>query len=787
MHSFSFLKRHKGYVIINLIGLATGLAACLLLVSYLKYQAAFDSFHVKKDRIYRGLAVIQLGGKENTTIHMPGYLGDAARMEVPGVESAVRLNSNLRYEIVYDDKKFTDQKLYYTDSTFFDVFSFRLTYGNPKEVLSAPFSVALTKHAANKFFGDSDPVGKTLLINDSPYRITGILEDLPDNSHLSFDLLASISSITRPGDNIADREGFTFPTYFLLRDGVNPKEVLPLLNKVFDRVVQQRYGKAGIVGDLFLQPLLAIHTTQLQATDYAKTTPKSTLILFMAMAIFILLVAVINFINLTTALYERRSKEIGIKKVLGATRSQLFWQTLQETSVLVTAALLIALIIGELLGKWVENKWNFHLPLFYKTDLIWTVWLVVGILLMIFLSSAYPNWYLSRMNPGNILKEESMSRSRKFSVAKILVLIQYGLSVFIICLMFLFSAQLKYVSKADLGFDSKLVIVYENLTDQIIASYPYLKSRILQYPSVTSVTASFSIPGKHRISNSVVYKYGSPETSGIIINVNRVQQDYLQTYGIKLVQGEDFSKLHLRDSTSYLINIEAAKKLGLENPVGEQIVLRGVKGIVIGVVNNFRTKPLYSDYDKEILTMQSDRFNFVSIRLKLGYQTLDIKNIESILIGIDPGYQPVSFFVEDMYRGFYQREETQVNLVFSASIVGIILSIMGLISLTVLNLKKQRKEIGIRKVFGASGPDMFFMVINRMLKWVLLSNLIAWPAAWLVAESWLKRFAYKIQIIHEWPSFLLAGALVAVLAFLAISIQSYTISRLSPAEVIQRS
>jgi len=774
-------------VIINLIGFATGLAACLLLISYLKYQAAFDSFHVKKDRIYRGLAVIQLGGKENTTIHMPGYLGDAARMEVPGIESAVRLNSNLRYEILCDDKKFTDQKLYYTDSTFFDVFSFRLAYGNPKEILSAPFSVALTKHTANQFFGDSDPIGKTLLINDSPYRVTGILEDLPDNSHLSFDMLASLSSITRPGDNIADKEGFTFPTYFLLREGVSPKEVLPQLNKVFDRVVQQRYGKAGIVGDLFLQPLSAIHTTQLQATDYAKTTPKSTLILFMAMAIFILLVAVINFINLTTALYERRSREIGIKKVLGATRSQLFWQTLRETSVLVTAALLIALIIGEILGKWVENKWNFHLPLFYKTDLIWAGWLVVGTLVMIVLSSAYPNWYLTRMNPGSILKEESMSRSRKFSVAKILVLIQYGLSVFIISLMLLFSAQLKYVSKADLGFDLKRVIVYENLTDQIIASYSYLKTRILQYPPVTSVTASFSIPGKHRISNSVVYKYGSPEASGIIINVNRVQHDYLQTYGIKLVQGEDFSKLHNRDSTSYLINVEAAEKLGLENPVGEEIVLRGVRGTVIGVVDNFRTKPLYSDYDKEILTMQSDRFNFVSIRLKPGYQTIDIKNIESVLTGIDPGYQPVSFFVEDMYRGFYQREENQVNLVFSASIVGIILSIMGLISLTVLNLKKQRKEIGIRKVFGASGPNIFFMVINRMLKWVLLSNLIAWPVAWLVAESWLKRFAYKIQIIHEWPSFLLAGALVALLAFLAISIQSYTISRLSPAEVIQRS
>lgn len=786
MHNMRFLKRHKGYVIINLIGFATGLAACLMMISYLKYQMSFDSFHGKKDRIYRGRAVIQLAGKDNTTIHLPGLLGEASMLEVPGIESAVRLNSNLRYEILCDDKKYIDQKLYYADSTFFNVFSFKLLSGNPRQVLNAPFSVVLTKQAARKFFGDSDAVNQTLTIDDSPYRVTGVLDDLPDNSHLTFDLLASFSSITRPENNIIEREGFSFPTYFLLREGVSPEAVLPLLNQVFDRVVEQRYGKAGLTGDLFMQPLAAIHTTQLQATDYAKTTPKSTLILFTAMAIFILLVGVINFINLTTALYERRSREIGIKKVLGATRSQLFWQTMQETSVQVLISFIIALLLCEWIKRWVENTWALKLPLFYMTGMIWTGWLVAGIIVIGFLSSVYPNWYLSRMNPGSILKVESISRSQKFSVAKMLVLIQYGISVFIICLMLLFSAQLKYVSKADLGFDPKQVIVYENLTEQIIGSYSFLKSKITQYPSVASVTASFSIPGKYRITNSVVYKYGSSEASGIIINVNRVQQDYLKTYGIQLAQGEDFSKLHLRDSASFLINQEAASKLGLDNPVGEEIVLRGVLGKVIGVVENFRTKPLYSDFDKEILTMQSDRFNFISIRLKSGYAKQDLKNIESVLTGIDPGYQPVSFFVDDMYRGFYQREENQVQLIFSAAIVGIILSIMGLISLTLLSLKKQRKEIGIRKVFGASGVSVFVLLINRMIKWVLLSNLIAWPLAWWAVGNWLNRFAYRIQVIQEWPSFLLAGGLVAFLAFLAISIQSVSVSRMSPAEVIQR-
>jgi putative ABC transport system permease protein len=786
MHSFRFLKSHKGYVIINLIGFATGLAVCMMMISYLKYQAEFDSFNVKIDRIYRARAVIQLAGKENTTIHMPGLLGDAARTEVPGIESAVRLNSSLRYEIQCGDKKYMDQKLYFTDSTFFDIFSFRLLTGDPKQALKAPFAVVLAKHTAIKLFGVPDPVGQSLIINDSPYRVTGILEDLPDNSHLTFDLLASFSTLTRTENNIIERDGFSFPTYFLLKEGVEPDAVLPQLNQVFDRVVQQRYGKSGITGDVYLQPLATIHTTQLQATDYARTTPKSTLTLFTAMAIFILLVAIINFINLTTALYERRSKEIGVKKVLGATRSQLFWQTMQETSVLVAGSLLIALLMCEMLHHWVENRWTVTLPLFYTANAIWIVWLAIGIAIITVLSSFYPNWYLSRMSAGTILKEESLNRSRKFGVAKMLVLIQYGLSVFIICLMLLFTAQLKYVSKAELGFDLKRVIVYENLSDEIIASFPYLKNRILQYPSVKSVTASYSIPGKHRIANSVVYKYGSSEASGIIINVNRVQHDYLKTYGIQLAQGEDFSKLYLRDSTSYVINQEAADKLGLENPVGQEIVLRGVKGKVIGVVNNFRTKPLYSDFDKEILTMQSDRFNFISIRLEPGYGSQDIKNIELELTGVDPGYQPVSFFVEDMYSDFYKREENQVQLIFSAAIVGIILSIMGLISLMVLSLKKQRREIGIRKVFGASGASVFFLLVSRMIMWVGLSNLIAWPLAYVVAGDWMKRFAYRIQIIQEWPLFLLAGGLVALLTFLAISIQSYGVSRMSPAEVIQR-
>ncbi len=786
MFSFRFLKRNKGYVVVNLIGLATGLTACLLMISFVKYQTAFDSFHLNKDRIFRGLSVIQMAGKENTTIHMPGLLGEEAMREVAGIECATRLHSSLRYEILCDEKKYIDQKLYYTDSTFFKVFSFHLTAGNPGDALNAPYSVVLTRHAARKFFGDTDPFGQTVKINDWPYRVTGLLEDLPENSHITFDLLASFSSIARPDDSIVNREGFAFPTYFLLRSGVSPESVMPQVNQVFDRVVQQRYGKAGITGDLFFQPLGSIHTTQLEATDYAKTTSRSTLILFTAMAIFILLVGVINFINLTTALYERRSREIGIKKVLGATRLQLFRQTLEETSMLVGAALLIALILCEILKGWAETRWAIELPLFYKTGVIWTILLSLGVALIALLSSIYPNWYLSRKNAGNILKEESMARSRKVSIAKLLVLVQYGLAVFIICLMFLFSAQLRFIAKADLGFEPKEVVVYENLTEQVMAGYSFIKSKILQFPAVASVTASYSIPGKNRISNSVVYKYGSSEASGTLINVNRVQQDYLETFGIQLAEGEDFSKLHLRDSGSFLINRQAARELGLDQPVGEEIVLRGVKGKVIGVFNNFRTKPLYSEFDKEILTMQTDRFNFISIRMKPGYGMEDLKNIEAVFTGVDPGYQTSSFFVGEMYRGFYKREENQVQLIFSAAIVGIILSIMGLVGLTVLSLKKQRKEIGIRKVFGASGSSVFILLINRMIKWVILSNLLAWPLAWLVAANWLSRFAYRIRIIEEWPSFLLAGGLVALLALLAIGIQSYGVSRMSPAEVIQK-
>jgi len=457
-----------------------------------------------------------------------------------------------------------------------------------------------------------------------------------------------------------------------------------------------------------------------------------------------------------------------------------------ETSVLVAVAFFIALVLCELLGIWVSTRWAFHLPLFYKSNLLWAAGLLIGIVVITILSSAYPNWVLSRMNPGTILKQESINRSGKFGVAKVLVLIQYGLSVFIICLMFLFSAQLKYVAKADLGFDPKPVIVFENLTDQVVSSFTFLKSRILEYPMVASVTASTSIPGKNRISNSVVYRFGSSESSGIIINVNRVQHDYLKTYGVELVEGEDFSKLHLRDSLSYLINEDAVRKLGLDNPVGEEIVLKGVQGKVVGVFRNFRTKPLYSDFDKEILVMQGDRFNFLSIRLKPGYGAGDLKNIASIFNEIDPGYQPNSFFMEDMYSGFYQREEGQVRLISSAAIVGIILSVMGLISLMVLSLQKQRKEIGIRKVYGASGGSVFFLLINRMLKWVIYSNLIAWPLAYFVAGKWLDRFAYRIQVLEQWPLFFLAGVIVALLTFFAISIQSFNVSRMSPAEVIRK-
>jgi putative ABC transport system permease protein len=786
MHSIRFLKRHRGYVAVNLIGFATGLAACLVMVSFLRYQSGFDSFQKRGDRIYRGVAVIQMAGRENTTIHLPGLLGEQAIQKVPGIESAVRFNSDLRYEIMIGEKKFTDQKVFYVDSTFFRVFSFPLLSGNPKDVLVAPFSIVLTRHAAQRLFGRADPVGESLRISGVPYQVTGIMEDPPGNSHLTFDLLASMTSLIRPDYNIVESQGFTFPTYFLLREGADPATVLGQLNRIFDEVVEQRYGKAGITGDLQFQPLSAIHTTQLKATDYAVTTPKSTLILFLAMAVFILVVAVINFVNLTTALYERRSREIGIKKVLGATRSQLFWQTLVETAVLVAGSLVISLIISQLVKRWAESLWAIELPLFYESDVMGLLYLVGGAILIIFISSFYPNWYLSRMNPGVILKIESISRPQKFSLAKILVLVQYGLAVFIICLMFLFSAQLKFISKADLGFDPKGVVVFEKLTNELVMGYPYLKEKLLQIPSVESVTASYSIPGKNRSNNSVVYRYGSPASSGILINVNVVQHDYLETYGIRLVEGEGFSRLHTLDSLSFLINQEAASKLGLDHPVGEELVLRGLKGKVIGVFQDFRSRPVYSDYDKEILTMQTYWFNFISIRMKPGFTPRDLKEVERVFQATDPGYQPVSFFIDDLYHEFYQREENQVKLIFSAAIVGIVLSLMGLISLMVLTLTKQRREMGIRKVFGANAGEIFYLLVNRMIRWVVYSNLLAWPLAYMISRNWLDRFAYRIELLHQWPLFLLAGAIVVFLTFIAISIQTPSVARMSPAEVIQK-
>jgi hypothetical protein len=264
----------------------------------------------------------------------------------------------------------------------------------------------------------------------------------------------------------------------------------------------------------------------------------------------------------------------------------------------------------------------------------------------------------------------------------------------------------------------------------------------------------------------VVYRAGGSEDSGVLINVNRVQHDYIKTYGIHLSQGEDFSTLHTLDSSGFLINEEAARQLNLEDPVGAELVLRGTRGKVLGVVSNYRTRPLYSAYDKEIITMQTSQFNFLSIRLREGSRDQARREIDRV--------------------DFYRREQNQVRLIFGGSLVGIILSVMGLIGLMVLTLQKQRKEIGIRKVFGASGTLVFFLLINRMIRWVLLSNLLAWPMAVLAAGGWLNRFAYRIDILKQWPLFLLAGGIVALITFLAISIQSLQASRFSPAGMFRK-
>lgn len=783
--AFRILKKNKTNTIINVVGLGLGFSISFLLMIYVYHQLSYDRFHEKSDRIYRVTVEGSMAdGKIISGAMTSGETADLVQAQVPEAEHVTRVYPFGSRTVMVDDQRFTNERLAYVDTAFFEIFTFPFIAGNPKTAFRDPMSAVLSETTAEKFFGTTDVLDKVIRLRGFDYRITGVMQDMPRNSHLKYDILAAFESLLRPEWAIIENNGISFPTYILKRAGADPDAFREKAIQVADDRMLERFGPIGIKLYHSLQP---IHDVYLHSSfTFANQDGGDirNVYIFSFLAFFILLIAVFNYVNLITAQSEKRVREIGMRKVIGAGKRDLVRQFIGESVIVALMAFVLALLLNELLITPFSRMVDENFTLIYWQSPAVMAGVILFVLLIGVVSGMYPAFYLSRFQPIVVLKGTQHGAGGKHALRKVLVSLQFAISIFLIASLLLVHRQVNYMKHKDLGFERENVVTVRTLTPTLASAYESLKAVLLQNPNIIAVTASESIPGQQRSAQNC-YKRGDDPSTAILVHENRVQDGYLETFGIRLVEGRDFDPELQTDSASFIINQTAARKLGLDNPVGQDIVVWAISGRVIGVVADYNFFSLHQEIEPLVLSRYADWFSGISIRMQPGNLAESMEYIRTIFTEADPNYTFEYTFVDESFQRMYQQEERINRLITAAAILAVLISFMGLFALTSFTVARKVKEIGIRKTLGASVASIVLKLSGELSRWMLAGNLIAWPAAYLMVSRWQQNFAFQIDLVQHWWLFLAAGLMAGVIGGLAMLYQSLSAARTNPVESLR--
>lgn len=770
---------------INIFGLAVGFSVSILIMLYVHHQLSFDKFHVHADRIYRLTINASLAdGKEIKAAITSGDIAPLLADNVADVELVTRFYHWSGREIMVDDQRFTKCKLLYTDSTFFQIFSFNLIQGNPQTALVEPNSVVLTSSTAKKFFGDEDPMDKTIKIAGYEQRITGIMEDFPANSHLNCELIASFTSLLRPDWNIVENNGISFPTYILVHEEIEFEDFAQKTILIADAKTEERFGPHGIKIKHGLQPLKEAYLhSNLDYNDNQSGDIRNVYI-FSFLALIIILIAVFNFMNLFTAQSERRTREIGLRKVLGATKGDLVKQFIGESVIVSLLALLMAFVFNEILISGFAGLLDEPVKIIYWQDPLMLAAIILFALLTGILAGMYPALYLSGLMPLKVLKGGAHGSGKPYPIRKLLVAGQFAITIFLIISVILLQYQIRLMKNKDLGFDRENVVTIESLTNKVYTSYTSLKADLLANPDILSVTASQSAPGLDRSLQNCYIQGNDPQTA-ILIFENRIQHDYIKTFGINLVEGRDFDPLMKTDSAAVILNQQAVEKLGLTSPIGEKVYVWSNLSTVIGVMADYNYQSLHQQIDPLALTMYEKWFSRISIRIAPGKTKETMEFIEKALNEVDPNYTMEYIFVDETFDKMYRKEDRMNSMIASAAVLAIVISILGLYALTSFTIARKVKEIGIRKALGASEINVLTLLYSDLSRWIIAGNLIAWPLSFWAITKWMENFAYRINLLDYWWVFAAGGLLAMMIGGLTIILKAINAARANPVDSLR--
>jgi len=792
--SLRSFKRQRVYIVINILGLSIGIACSLLIALYVINEAGYDKFNTKRDRIYRTILNGKIGGQEITASSSPAIMGPTMVKEFPEIEDFLRMNNNGPTVLEFNSQTFTEDHLVEADSSFFNFFSIPVLKGDLKNLLNAPRKVVLSESTAKKIFGNENPIDKPIKIGSDTVRyiITGVFADVPHNSHFEANVISSF--ITNPRSKNPTWMSNSFSTYLLLKPNTSYKTVdakFPaLMQKYVGPEIQQYTGislddfiEQGNKYRFYLQNLTDIHTDTTIQQDFKAPIDPKYLTIFGSIAILIVLIAAINFMNLSTAQASRRAKEVGIKKVGGSTTGMLIAQFLFESFILTFVSLILSIIFIKVTLPYFNNLLGANLALNLFASWYAIPSLILFALFVGFLSGAYPALFLSSFNPYEVLKGSVQNSTRNGRLRRLLVVFQFAVSILLIVGTLIMYRQIKYMLNKDLGFNKEQLIVI-NRAGALGTKMKSFKEIVKNIPGVVNISSSTAIPGRTNNNNGYMMEGRKDET--FLMATSWVDYNFLDTYGMTLTSGRSFNESFTSDKDACIINETARKDFNVTDIDKTRFMEPGDSGKVnylpvIGIVKNFNFESLRNPIGPYILKLQNDNmlWGYITVRLSPHNYSKTISAIEDKWKEFVSNNPLQYYFLDADFELMYKQEKQNAQMAVIFSILAIFIASLGLFGLTSFTVEQRTKEIGVRKAMGSSVAGICVVISKEIVILVSVSALIAWPVVYYWSGNWLENFYYKIN-----PgifTFVTGLAIALGIAILTISYRVLKAARVNPA------
>ncbi len=763
-------RKHKIYSFINIMGLAIGMACCILAFLYVRHELSYDKYHENEDRVFRIAQKIQKDAAELDTARVAAPLIPAIRESFPEIESAARFQIATWDSLVErKDTKYYEEWVMIAENDIFDVLTIPFIRGNPENALTRPRTVVITEKAALRYFGQDDPLGQSLVLWGNPVEVTGVIADYPRNTHLRYDIIISLNGFERVWN--LDNWGWTgFYAYVKLGPAVDPREFEEKIRHIADRYAGEKLEEWGETFTFYLQPISSIHLHSHLVSEISAPGSQRDITIFSVIGMLILLISCINFINLATARSAERAKEVGVRKVVGAFCTQLTRQFLLESMLTAFISLALSLIVVAIS---LSNFNKLTGQAFDRHDLFSPLVLLnlIGFVLCVgFLAGIYPAFLLSRSRTVNVLKGSKGHDAKGNLLRRLLVVAQFSITIILVIGTLTVYRQIDFMKNKYLGFDKhQKLIVPVDMGDR----YESIKSEFIQNSSITGATACWNVPG--RLANLIEARLvGETDEKTQSMNFYYVDSDFIPEYKIDVIAGRPFQKEVQTDiENTFILNETAAKAFGFTSPeeaLGKRMYEGGSGGIgtIIGVTKDFHYKGLQTKVEPLVLQWNPDYFSYLSLSVETQNLSQTISFVEKKWNELQLGRLFTYFFLDEDFNRLYLSEENLGRLYFTLTCLAVFISCLGLAGLSSFAAGQRTKEIGIRKILGASVPNILILLVREFTRWVLIACLIAWPVAYFVIHEWLQGFAYRTN-----PSIWVFGLSAAFAFFTAVITVGY--------------